>query len=177
MNIEETQGDMGSHDGESNDDDKDGESVPTKSDETYSKKIVGNKTEGQSNNEKELILDTENGSSVTNRLRGLLPIVVHENVKDMILFNELESAEYPEPLQTASALNRDKHHLELVEFSADSILVPIIEEISSPMERLHELITHNCLHKEPAIMTNEVTILEKRKEMEDKEEEVNLSNI
>ncbi|KAH0636362.1 hypothetical protein KY285_036116 [Solanum tuberosum] len=45
------------------------------------------------------------GSNATSQMRDLLPIVVHghESGKEMILFKELEGAEYHEPLQTENA--------------------------------------------------------------------------
>lgn len=65
----------------------------------------------------------------------------------------------------------------LFEVAIVSKLVQGIHEKSAPMERLLEPITHNCLNKDPVNIVKEDTISNKRKDVEDKEEEENYSNM
>uniref|UniRef100_M1DFV6 Uncharacterized protein n=1 Tax=Solanum tuberosum TaxID=4113 RepID=M1DFV6_SOLTU len=106
-----------------------------------------------------------------------LHVVVHESGKDMILFKELEIVEYHDTLQTTNAPDGTQLSMELLEVVVASKLVPRILEKIAPMERLHEPVTHNCMNKDPINMVKDDTFSNKRKEVEDKEEEENDSNM
>ncbi|KAK6793677.1 hypothetical protein RDI58_007130 [Solanum bulbocastanum] len=118
----------------------------------------------------------------------------NDNNKKMIIIpadtqvmeGEMElHARYPEPLQITESFdeiaaleNHDSQEmLELENTNIETALGPVLNGKSDPMAKLHELVSHQCLHEEPAILSTEVTITEKGSEVEDREEEENDSNI